>query len=94
VPSDALSPDSVPRRARDAAWRDVAGEMVVLDVRGRRMRGLNPSGGRVWALLDGERSVAAIAGLLAAETGADQARVLVDVTGFIARLRELGLVEI
>ena len=40
------------RRARRAAWRIIADEMVLLDLEGKRMYGLNPAAAYVWRHLD------------------------------------------
>lgn len=89
-----LDPNTVPRPSRDAAWKDIAGETVVLDVRHGIVRGLNATGGRVWALIDGRRSAAEIAGLIAEATGAPPDRVLADVLTFLERLEGLGVIEV
>ncbi len=85
--------DSVLRPARDAAWREVGGEMIVLDVSGRMVRGLNATGALTWELLDGRRSVSEVARVLAEETGAPEERVLADVCAFVVELADMGLLE-
>ena len=56
-----------------------AGETILLDAEGQQLRGLNVTGGRVWNLLDGSRSLAQVAEVLAGEYGVDEERVLKDV---------------
>jgi pyrroloquinoline quinone biosynthesis protein D len=89
-----VEPASVPRRPGHLAWQEVAGEAVVLDSRARVLRGLNATGARVWDLVDGSRTVADIATVLAAEWNRDAGDALADVTRFVEALRERGLVEI
>lgn len=90
----AAGPRQVPRPSHDAAWAAIDGETVVLDVRGNMLRGLNATGGRVWALIDGRRTVEEIARDLARETGEPEPRVLADVAAFVGKLRALGLVDV
>lgn len=86
-----LQPDRVPRRAANASWRDIGGEMVILDTEGRVLRGLNATGGTAWKLADGSRTIADIARAIANETGADELRVQGDVVAFFEKLRAAGL---
>ncbi|MEK6606147.1 MAG: PqqD family protein [Myxococcota bacterium] len=84
----------MPRPSRDAAWQVVGGELIVLDARGSKLRGLNATGGRVWSLMDGRLRVAEIARAIAAATRAPEDVVLLDVIQFLSRLHALGLVEV
>lgn len=93
-PPTSVDPSAVPRPARDAAWKEVAGELVVLDVKQGTVRGLNPTGGRVWALMDGRRTVAEIAAAVAVATGESEARVLEDVRAFVSKLHALGMIDL
>ncbi len=85
---------SVVRPTRDAAWQNIAGEAVVLDIKRRVLRGLNATGGRVWALLDGHRSVEEVAAEIAAKWTKPESQVQEDVLRFVEELRRLGLVEV
>jgi hypothetical protein len=85
-----LGADSVIAR-RDVVWRDVAGELVIVDAAGKRVMGLNGTGGRLWRRLDGRRSLGELARELAAEHGADAAAVLRDVLAFARSLMDRGL---
>ena len=69
-----------------------SGEQVVLDPEGRMLRGLNPTGARVWELLDWRRTVLEIARALATETGVDEARALADASAFLQQLLERRLI--
>jgi hypothetical protein len=83
---------SVPHRLRNAAWREVDGETILLDTKGRVMRGLNATGGAAWGLADGKRSVAEIARAVAKSTGAPAEQVTADVLEFFNELRGLGVI--
>ncbi len=90
----AVAAEQVPRPTRAAAWKDVAGEMVVVDVQGGMVRGLNPTGGQVWSLLDGRRTAAQIANRVAELFHQPESQVLPDVLKFLTRLHELGMIEV
>ena len=76
---------------RDLPYRDVAGETVLLDPQGEKILGLNGTGGRIWALLDGKRTIADIATTIADEYGIEVEQALKDVTAFTALLIEKNL---
>jgi hypothetical protein len=78
--------------SRDVAWQTVDGETVVLDLRSRELLGLNAVGGRVWNLLDGVRSVAAVTAAVAADFAQSEERVRADVCAFLDSLLASGLV--
>ena len=86
-----VSPSAVLSR-RDLPWRDVAGEVVVLDHEGRRILGLNKTGGAVWKSLDGSRSLADVAAELASRYGRELATVEQDVLAFARLLLDRDLV--
>jgi hypothetical protein len=77
------------------ADQTLGGKSVVLDYDHRRILGMNTTGSRVWALLDGTRSIADICGVLARENELDLDTVVADVEPFVRELldREL-LVEV
>jgi Coenzyme PQQ synthesis protein D (PqqD) len=89
-----IEPNHVPRPTIDAAWKDVAGEMVVVDVRGGIVRGLNTTGGQVWALLDGHRTAGEIAAAVAEFFQQPPSAVLADVLEFLSRMKQLGMIEV
>jgi Coenzyme PQQ synthesis protein D (PqqD) len=88
-----ISPGQVFRRAAGVETAMFGGEKVVLDSRGRKLRGLNATGGRVWELVDGIATVQAIAAQLSKEEGIDEARALADVQAFVQLLVERQLIE-
>ncbi|MFN7132153.1 MAG: PqqD family protein [Myxococcales bacterium] len=69
-------------------------ELVVLDGRGQVLRGINRVGARVWELIDGMRSVDAIAGQIATEFEQDEGRVLAEVSRFVEQLQACALVQL
>jgi pyrroloquinoline quinone biosynthesis protein D len=73
------------------AWQEVAGELVVLDLDGMVLRGLNPSGARAWALLDGRRTLGEVAALLATRYSLPAERALGDLVAFAGDLLRRGL---
>ncbi|MBI5481415.1 MAG: PqqD family protein [Deltaproteobacteria bacterium] len=88
-----IGPGAVPRPREALAWQEVAGEVVILDLDGMVLRGLNRSGGRAFQLMDGRRTLADIAEALAARYSIDVERALGDVLEFAAELVRRGLLE-
>jgi hypothetical protein len=82
---------SVPKRRPGVELETVGEHAVMLDAQGTVARGLNATAAKVWALIDGRRTVAQIAAALGAD--ADLKRVEQDVLGFIHQLEERQLVE-
>jgi hypothetical protein len=75
------------------AWRVIEGEAVILSMDTKVLRGLNPVGSRVWELIDGERSVEAIAEAVAREFEVAPTRAAADVRVFVEDLLAKGLVS-
>jgi hypothetical protein len=88
-----LGPDSVLRRRESLAWQEVAGEVVVLDLDGMVLRGLNRSGGRILRLIDGRATLAEIAAAIAAHYAIPAERALADLVAFAGSLLEKGVLE-
>lgn len=72
-------------------WRDVAGEVVLLNPKSDRIMGLNGCGGETWKLLDGERSLTTIAHAISERFRGDSEQVLSDVIAFATILVQRGL---
>jgi hypothetical protein len=89
----AIGSGAVLRPRAALAWQEVAGELVVLDLDGMVLRGLNRSGGRAFQLMDGHRTLAEIAEALAARHGIAVGRALEDLVGFATGLLRRGLLE-
>lgn len=71
------------RRAEHVAWRRIAGETVLVDLKAKQIFGLNESGGKVWHALPAHD---ALSTALPVEEG------LPSVAAFLGHLRDLGLV--
>ena len=81
-----------PRRAPEAAFRPMGddGGVVVMALQ-REIQVLNPVGIRVFALLDGTRSEADIARVVADEFEVSAEQAARDVSDFLRELRENGM---
>lgn len=66
---------------------------MILDLEGRKVMGLNPTGSFVWGLLDGRHSVAQIAAAVADRFQVPADRAAGDVGAFLAALAARGLIE-
>ncbi len=79
------------RRARQTAWRTIAGETVLLDLAGKRMYGLSPTAAFIWLALetgtDSDRLLRAIRRGRDADFGSRE------IETFLAELAARGLAE-
>jgi hypothetical protein len=76
------------------AWREVDGEFVLISVATTRYYSLNASGSDVWRiLLDGPRTGASIAAVLARHHGSDPVTVAADVEALLEDLVGEGLLQ-
>jgi pyrroloquinoline quinone biosynthesis protein D len=89
-----VSPDAVARRRAGAEGSYLGLEYVLLDPEGKMLRGLNPTGAKIWELLDGQRTLAEVARLLGVDHPGDEAQVLGDVCAFVEALADRGLVDV
>lgn len=92
--STQLTADVVLTADSAIVWREVAGEVVLLNPNSDRIMGLNGSGGTTWKRLDGVRSLGEIASEIASEFRVERDKVLGDVVTFAAVLVERGLAKI
>jgi hypothetical protein len=83
---------AAPQPSPAIAWQTIDEETVLLDVDGRRLIGLNETGARIWALMDGTRSVDAISRVLADEFETSVETATEDVRAFLEELVQLGAV--
>ena len=82
------------RLRQDAAtWRDVDGEVVVLDLAGSRYLGVNGSGRVLWLALADGATESELTEALVREFGVPEDRARADVHAFVGDLRQRGLVE-
>ncbi len=79
------------RRARQTAWRTIAGETVLLDLERKRMYGLNPTGAGIWLALEADADAGELLRVMTdgrpAPFGGDE------IESFLAELVTLGLAE-
>ena len=81
------------RLADHVAWREIDGETFVIDLRSRKMYGLNASGGQAWRGLEHGQQVDSIVQELLPSGSADCAvGVSHAVESFFGELQQLGLV--
>lgn len=78
-----------PRRRPEIRAEHVSGELVLYDAAGGRAAYLNGSAAAIWALCDGERTMADIVAYLTNEIGGDS--IGRDVEETIQRFRTAGL---
>ena len=79
-------------KAPATAWRVIEGEAVILSLETKVLRGLNPVGSRVWELIDGQRSVEEIVGVIVEEFDVAPQEAARDVRGFVQEILDRGLV--
>jgi hypothetical protein len=71
----------------------VEGEAVLLDLRGKRVLGLNRVGSFVFPQLDGVRTVGGLAASVAERFGVEVRTAEADLRAFLAELARRGFVE-
>ena len=96
--ADAGGRAKVLRVVGEVVRREIAGETILVPIRGRaadmrRMYSLNPSAAFVWERLDGRRTLGDIVEELLAAFAADPAAAQADVESFVATALAEGLLE-
>jgi Coenzyme PQQ synthesis protein D (PqqD) len=86
------------RRSQDVVCRQVGGESILVPIRHNvgnldYVYTLSPVAARIWALLDGSRSVEAIAEELCGEFEVDSDTAAADVTALLADLASASLIS-
>ena len=81
------------RRSEKVAWRDVAGEVLLIHPARQSMYPLNRVASRIWTLLDGARDARAVAGEVHRAFEVEEARALKDVLAFLQEMEKDGLIE-
>ena len=79
------------RRHPDVAWQTIGDEAVVMSLAEGRVLGFNSTGALVWSLV-GERDEDGLVAAVVERFATDGERARADVRGFLALLRERGLV--
>ena len=74
-------------------WREVEGEVIVLDLQGSVYMSLNGSGAVCWCALAGGTTREEVVGLLTERFEVSRKRAEDDVEGFLTELRSRGLLE-
>ena len=88
-----LTTESIPQPAQGVIGRRVDDEAVlVLPDRGQ-VKVVNPVGARIWELVDGRRSVAAIAEAICAEYQVERDQAEADVLEFLHALADKGAIR-
>jgi hypothetical protein len=89
-----LGAASVLAHAGDARYRILGGEALIVQQRSAQVMGLDPVGTRLFALLDGWRSLAALIELLDREYEVPREVLERDVLAFAAELVAAGVAEV
>jgi hypothetical protein len=80
-------------RSDDLEWREVGGEIVILDLKSSNYLALNDTGALLWKLLAGGASEEELRNALTAEFDVDEATSVGDVAEFLTALRSKGLLD-
>ncbi|MEA2828067.1 MAG: hypothetical protein QOG43_2506 [Actinomycetota bacterium] len=80
-------------RASDVAWREIDGEVVLLDLKASVYISVNATGTVLWKLLAPGATRSELIGGLMSTFGVDEGQAAVDVDAFVASCRERRLLE-
>jgi hypothetical protein len=85
-------------RVPNVVTREIAGERILVPIQKQAadmaaIYVLNETGARIWNLLDGQRSLADIRGVLVQEYSIDFDTVEADVVEIVEQLRDLGMLR-
>ncbi len=80
-------------KAEAVDWREVEGEVVVLDRKSSTYLAINATGAALWPSLDRGSSPDELVTLLQSEFDVDEARARADVEAFVVMLRDRDLLE-
>ena len=89
-----LHPDSVVVAAPDQVSSELAGEVVILNLKAGAYHGLDATGARVWQLVQQPRRVAEIRDVLLAEYDVQADRCERDLLELLAELSTNGLLDV
>ncbi len=84
-------PDSIFEKSGEVIVRVIEGETVLLDLNSGIYYSLDDVGGRIWELIDGEKSLSLIVGTVADEYDVAPAQALEDAVELLADLAGEGL---
>ena len=93
-----VSPNAILRPAGEIVRREIAGETILVPVRGRtadmrRIFSLNPTAAFIWQRLDGKRNVSELLAELLDAFDAPPEDARADIEAFLTRALEEGLLE-
>jgi hypothetical protein len=93
-----LQPSTIYRHAPNLVARRVADEVLVIPICAsgaevRSIYSLDEVGGRIWELMDGQRSLAEVEATLVAEFETDAETAARDLRDFVAQLTAIGAIE-
>jgi len=88
-----MNENSILLPTRNAAYRKIGDEVVIVDTANNRMMTLNASGSAIWTMLDG-RAVSEIADGLTEAFQVEKAEALEDVVAFLGEMEARGLVAL
>ena len=86
--------DAAIRIRKDVVFRDLEGELVLLNLATGVYFGLDPIGTRIWALIDDGRTVDQIVDAITEEYEVDPSVCRADLERFLATLRDNDLVDL
>jgi hypothetical protein len=81
------------KRRDEYIWRDLDGEVVILNDEGTQVCLLNKTAARIWTLADGTRTLEEIAAEVCEQFDVSAEEALSDVHEFAAQLLDAGLAE-
>ncbi len=83
-----------PKRREDNTWRDIGGEVVILNEDGTQVCLLNKTAALIWTLADGTRTMEEVAESICQRFEVSLQEAVADVQEFSAQLLEAGLIEV
>jgi hypothetical protein len=86
--------DAAIRIRKDVVFRDLEGELVLLNLATGVYFGLDPLGTRIWALIDDGCTMDEIVSAITAEYDVDAEACRTDLTRFLATLRDNDLLDL
>lgn len=89
-----MLPDGYPVRNDEIVWRDIAGEVVIVDQDDGTIRTLNKTASYLWMLADGTRTITDLADSLAERYEVTREQARADASEFLRELAETGLIAV
>ena len=85
---------AIPRQNQDTASRSIDDAAYVLNPETSELHAFNEVGGRIWELIDGERTLQAVAQVIADEYDVEPGVAEADVVEFVETLVDKGIVAL